>query len=243
MKFKPLEVLKEYGGTKVTFGKDLDTGVYLVEKRVTTKDSFVKTLFENEKDVLKRLRHSNIIKFLGEGGDSLSFFIEYAPLKNLKNFLQSHKDFNGKRYFIKQIIDALIYIHDAGYAHNDINLTNILVINTNKCKLSDFAFAGKIGEPVFPDRPVGVCIGTSSYKTVDNEIHSVKNDIFAFGKVLYEILTNDFDNRNLKLIDFSNVNNDALKVVIEKCLNAEYNSIGETYAELRKATKNFVECC
>ncbi len=46
------------------------------------------------------------------------------------------------RYYFQQMVEALEQIHEAGYAHRDIKLNNILLGDDLNLKVADFGFAG-----------------------------------------------------------------------------------------------------
>ena len=48
------------------------------------------------------------------------------------------------RYYFKQLVNALGYIHSSGYAHRDIKPDNILLDSNFNMKIADFGFAGPI---------------------------------------------------------------------------------------------------
>lgn len=48
------------------------------------------------------------------------------------------------RYFFKQILDGLDYIHKEGFAHRDLKAENILLDQNKTIKIADFGFAGPI---------------------------------------------------------------------------------------------------
>ena len=235
MRFVPLQDLKNYGGTKLILGKDLENGIYLVEKKLAIKNEIYTLFFENEKRYLGTLKHRNIVKFFGEGESPLSFFIEYASYNDLISCFKKFPNPEHKVSYIRQILNALMFLHEQGIVHNDFNPSNILVFQNNRVKLSDFAFAGVIGEPAFPDRPMSIGFGTSGYvKDMNFKKHSVVNDIYGFGKTLYEILTERFKERDVDLNLIPKYGE-----VIKKCLDVEYNSIKEVYNDIEKITDGF----
>lgn len=48
------------------------------------------------------------------------------------------------RYFGKQLLTAIHYLHSNGYAHNDLKLENLLLDAKFNIKIADFGFASKI---------------------------------------------------------------------------------------------------
>jgi serine/threonine protein kinase len=104
----------------------------------------------------------------------------------------------------KQICEALEYAHERGVVHRDLKPANIKVTNDDAVKVLDFGLAKAIeGDPSSIDissSPTmsrlatmqGVLLGTAGYmspeqakaKPVDR-----RADIWAFGCVLYEMLT------------------------------------------------------
>lgn len=222
MDFKPLRVLKEYGGTRITLGRDFGTGLYLIEKSATTADKFVAQLIENEMHIYEGLHHRHIVKYFGEGPTPLSFLIEYAPFGSLGDYLAENWAKKGAlEHFLMQILMAVSYLHDNGIVHNDINNSNFLVFENNRCKLTDFAMAGRIGTPAFPTHPDGFRIGTIGYRSSDRILYNdTKNDIYSLGKLIYKFATGHSVEEPM---DFTGLE-PPYPEVITKCLQMSYST-------------------
>lgn len=71
---------------------------------------------------------------------------ELAPGGELFFYVKNSGYFSERiaRYYFCQILNALSYIHQAGYAHRDIKPDNILLDENFQVKIADFGFAGPI---------------------------------------------------------------------------------------------------
>jgi serine/threonine protein kinase len=104
----------------------------------------------------------------------------------------------------KQIAEALEYAHERGVVHRDLKPANIKITPEGVVKVLDFGLA-KVAEPVAlatdaDNSPtlskrateVGVIMGTAAYMSPEQARGGVvdkRADIWAFGVVLYEMLT------------------------------------------------------
>jgi serine/threonine protein kinase len=71
--------------------------------------------------------------------------------------------------------------------HRDIKPANIL-LNNNVAKIADFGFAKVENNPGMKEK---YNVGTPLYMSLQaliNNVHTVKNDIWSFGVMFYELL-------------------------------------------------------
>src|SRR5262249_28363812 len=103
----------------------------------------------------------------------------------------------------KQIVDALEAAHDRGIVHRDLKPGNIKQTPEGTVKVLDFGLAKAAQslltpEPGFSNSPtlmsgsMGVILGTAPYMSPEQargKQVDARTDIWAFGCVLYEMLT------------------------------------------------------
>src|SRR5713101_8164898 len=155
--------------------------------------------FQREAEVLASLNHPNIAQIYGLEEHALIMeLVEGDPLKGplpVETALE----------YARQIAEAVEAAHEKGIIHRDLKPANIMITPAGVVKVLDFGLAAvaegsasQAGDPthsptltISPTR-AGVILGTAAYmspeqargKTVDK-----RADIWAFGVVLYEMLT------------------------------------------------------
>jgi len=114
-------------------------------------------IFLNEVKVMKELDHPNILKLIDSkskaeairaDGSKLKLkymTLEYAEGGELFDYIAETGRFSEDqaRYFFKQIISALEYMHKKGYKHRDIKPENVLFDKDYNIKIGDFGFVTK----------------------------------------------------------------------------------------------------
>lgn len=126
-------------------------------ERTPYSDKYSKALrdIENELTLLRSMKHSNIVNYLGSSvekgsadGDRrvLNIFLEYVPGGSIASLLRNFGAFDETvaRAYTRQILVGLEFLHRHGIVHRDIKGGNVLVHPSGACKLADFGASTKI---------------------------------------------------------------------------------------------------
>jgi len=163
--------------------------------------------FQREAKVLASLNHPNIatIHGLEDSGDSHALVMELVDGPTLADRIKAGPiPIDEALRIARQIADALEYAHERGIIHRDLKPANVKVTNEDAVKVLDFGLAKALeGDPSSIDISTsptisrmatmqGVLLGTAAYMSPEQaKAKSVdrRADIWAFGCVLYEMLT------------------------------------------------------
>jgi serine/threonine-protein kinase len=167
--------------------------------------------FEREALVLASLNHPNIASIYGveETQGLVALILELIEGDTLSARIARGPIAVGEALTIaRQIAEALETAHEKGVVHRDLKPANIKITPTGFVKVLDFGLAKIAATADVPDTETqavgvteGIVIGTAGYmspeqargQTVDR-----RTDIWAFGCVLYEMLTGQrlFEGKN-----------------------------------------------
>ncbi|KAI3501979.1 hypothetical protein L1887_30009 [Cichorium endivia] len=141
---------------RVYKGLDLEKGDFVAIEQVSLQNSaqedlniimvsFNSFLFED-------LNHKNIIKYLGSfmTETHLHIVLEYVENDSLANIINPN-NFGPLpeplvAFYIAQVLEGLVYLHEEGVIHRDIKGANILTTKEGVVKLVDFGVAMKLTE-------------------------------------------------------------------------------------------------
>jgi serine/threonine-protein kinase len=163
--------------------------------------------FQREAEVLASLNHPNIaaIYDLQEARGSRFLVLELVEGETLAERIQRGSVPIGEALSIaKSICEALEAAHEKGVVHRDLKPSNVKITSDGKVKVLDFGLAKAMETPPananLSNSPTlsvmatnaGVILGTAAYMSPEQargENTDHRSDIFAFGCVLYEMLT------------------------------------------------------
>ena len=166
--------------------------------------------FEREARLLASLNHPNIGAIYGveEAGGVVALVLELVDGETLDARLKGSRALAVPQALTiaRQIADALDAAHERGIVHRDLKPANIVITDDGTVKVLDFGLA-KSGGPGGPGgseeglthsptmiAPTldGVLLGTAPYMSPEQargKAVDKRTDIWAFGCVLYEMLT------------------------------------------------------
>jgi serine/threonine protein kinase len=163
--------------------------------------------FQREAKLLASLNQTNIAAIYGleESGGTNFLVLELVEGQTLADHIIANSvPVEEALKLALQIAEALEAAHEKGVIHRDLKPANIKVTPEGKVKVLDFglakAFAGEQAELNLSNSPTlsnaatqqGVILGTAAYMSPEQargESVDKKADIWAFGCVLFEMLT------------------------------------------------------
>ena len=195
--YKILEKLGEGGMGVVYKAEDLKldrlVALKFLPSRVSSSDA-EKARFLQEAKAAAALNHSNICTIHGiEEHDNRVFIVmEYVDGQTLRQREIRNLKLEPVLSYATQIAEALQEAHSKGIVHRDIKPDNIMINSKNQIKVMDFGLAklkGGLGLT-----KAGGTVGTIAYMSPE-QIQGLevdhRTDLWAFGVILYEMLTGE----------------------------------------------------
>jgi serine/threonine protein kinase len=154
------------------------------------------TRFRREARLLAALNHPNIASIYGleESNGGIALVMELVEGQTLAERITSEPlRIEEALRVAKQIADALEAAHERGIVHRDLKPANVKITPEGVVKVLDFGL-GKILKPGGSPTATrsGVILGTAAYMSPEHARGAAMDkraDIWAFGVVLYEVLT------------------------------------------------------
>ena len=125
--------------------------------------------------------------------DTSFIAMEYVEGQNLKEVLSQGRALSFEQIadIVAQVAEALDFAHAKGIVHRDVKPANIILIEGNRAKITDFGIA-KIASGAANLTTTGQFLGTPNYmapEQIKGAPVDGRTDIFALGICLYECLT------------------------------------------------------
>jgi hypothetical protein len=163
-------------------------------------DDGLRQRFQREIDILRRLHHPNIVRFLSSDIDKGRYYfaMEYIEGPSYQDLLEHRGRLPWQEVLevAAQLAPALKHAHDRGVIHRDLKPSNLLRADQAEAgrpalvKLTDFGIASLFaGNPL--TAPGGV-VGTAEYLSPEQAAGKPvtrRSDLYSLGVVLYTLVT------------------------------------------------------
>ena len=156
--------------------------------------------FLKEANILKKLRHDNIIHLHGVCTKEYPFYIvtELMEPGNLQAYLSHYKRMGWNLTPLKlitiavQVANGMIYLGEQDYIHCDLRAENILVGEYNTIKIANFHLARHLNGNKYWSVEEGTHFNVrytapEGYTSYDQL--SIKSDVWSFGILMWELVT------------------------------------------------------
>jgi tetratricopeptide (TPR) repeat protein/tRNA A-37 threonylcarbamoyl transferase component Bud32 len=153
--------------------------------------------FRREFRALSRLQHPNVLPVYewGMRGPRPWFTMELLQGQTLKDTvrdwanLQPAERFRRAESVLRQLAQALAYVHDRGLVHRDVTPSNIMVLPDGTAKIMDFGVVKDLGTDL---TAVGEVVGTVAWispEQIVGDAVDARADLYSLGATLYLMLT------------------------------------------------------
>ena len=155
--------------------------------------------FWDEANRINQLTHSGVVRvtdFFEENG-TVYYVMDYIEGNSLHDLIAKNGALSEAKalYYIRQVADALQYVHEAGLMHLDIKPGNIMVSDKDKAILIDFGVSRQYDE-VSNAHTSTLVPYTEGFAPIEQMGRNVREfgaatDIYALGATLYALLTGE----------------------------------------------------
>lgn len=262
--YKILEKLGEGGMGVVYKAQDLKLDRFVALKFLphhVSANEAEKARFLQEAKAASALNHPNVCTIYGieEQAGQQYIEMEYVDGVTLREKLRAGPwPIRDAITYGIQIADALLEAHSKGVVHRDVKPDNIMINSRELVKVMDFGLARLKG--TLRQTRTSSTAGTLAYmapEQIQGGNADARSDIFAFGIVLFEMLTNKlpFRGEHDAALMYSIVNEEPQSILkyipkpssellhifnkaLEKDQNDRYQSAAELVVDLRRLKKD-----
>jgi tRNA A-37 threonylcarbamoyl transferase component Bud32 len=152
--------------------------------------------FDREVDLMNKLRHKNIVQFVGASKvvGRFALITEFIDKGNMANVILTTSKTLSFAFKLRVALDAaraMFFLHENKILHRDLKLDNLLCVSTNPddpvvAKLTDFGTSRAVSEKASNSYTVGV--GTPMYMSPEilaKKPYDTKSDVFSYGVMLW----------------------------------------------------------
>ena len=190
-----------------------------------TSDYYL-SMYNREMNMASRLRHPNMVQFIGASVEGTPIILTELMTTSLRAILEHGPiELPQTTSISLDVARALNYLHlmkPHPIIHRDISSANVLLDplpnSSWKAKISDYGSVNLLArtQTVGPGSPI-----YAAPEAGMPALQSPKMDIYSYGVLLIEILTDQFPEVNIRRRLITAINNGSYRNLIEQCLSDE----------------------
>ncbi|XP_070564254.1 uncharacterized protein [Ptychodera flava] len=206
-----------YHATLVRENTEVPIALKVLRENVTPD---LATDYVAEEEALRKLAGPHIVKFYGSalrrGGrkqlamafelcvglrDFIFNFKERIPAKHAAGTPERRSATNVMKDMARQLVSALVFIHEKGYIHRDMKIDNVLVDNNAKIKLADLGLTKREQDVI------NSFVGSIYYmppEMLTSKKYNNKADIYSLGLIIWEMWYGEYayEDEDSGMLDF-----------------------------------------
>ena len=224
--------------------------IIFAAKILENNDETHSKMISRELEIMIFVNHPTIIRFYGysfidfQNQNNITILMEYVANGSLFDFLKKNRNEMIPDYTntIRQIIltgiaRAMKYLHDCNIIHRDLKPGNILLDEEYQPHISDFGLSKFFDYNESSNQSTH--LGTLLYmapEVMNGDEYGRKVDVFSFGIIMYEIVTNNlpYPDSILELNEFK-----FIKLILEKKLRPKFNES----MKIKPSIQELIEKC
>ncbi|XP_065849516.1 probable serine/threonine-protein kinase SIS8 isoform X2 [Euphorbia lathyris] len=176
----------DWHGTEVAVKRFLDQGISVESLEE----------FRSEVRIMKRLRHPNVVLFMGAvtRSPNLSIVTEFLPRGSLYRLIHRPNNQLDERRRLRMALDAargMNYLHNCTpvIVHRDLKSPNLLVDKNWVVKVCDFGLSRMKHSTFLSSRSTAGTAEWMAPEVLRNEPSDEKCDVYSYGVILWELCT------------------------------------------------------
>ncbi|XP_052811105.1 uncharacterized protein LOC128238860 [Mya arenaria] len=188
-------LLGEGAFSKVRAAKRLNNtdtvAIKILPKKTVLQEEHARRRFLREMTTLRRLEHGNIVRLREVMETSSNFYLvmDLARGTSLKEHLACRTSIPEAETvpLVRQLADALAYLHDDGIVHRDLKPEN-LILDRGHLTVIDFGLSGRVA----PDAFLTTQCGSPAYaapEVLARTPYTQAVDMWSCGVIVYLMLT------------------------------------------------------
>ncbi|KAF0701652.1 Aste57867_7923 [Aphanomyces stellatus] len=151
-------------------------------------------VYHREVAVVSRLRHPNIVLFLGASIDPPKYCLVFESMENgaLTDLIRSRRSPVDFFRIARDIAMGMNYLHLCNIVHLDLKSDSVLLNAFGTAKISDFGLSCVLNDGIASDLTAEK--GTYRYmapEVIGHEPVSATVDVYSFGVILWEMIAKD----------------------------------------------------